>query len=89
MDEKETLQEDPRVAINLGPTEELSRVSIPSASEILMHHDVRIRVCSSGALITIGCKDIAFSTIEEALEEVNFYYKDPVESYKKWTKRFI
>jgi len=62
---------------------------VPSAGDILISNAVRIEVVDCGAIVKVGCKTIAFSTVEEALEQVNVHFKDPVASYKKWNQRFI
>jgi hypothetical protein len=62
---------------------------VPSAGDILISNAIRIEVVDCGATVKVGCKTIAFSTVEEALEQVNLYFKDPVASYKKWNNRFI
>lgn len=62
---------------------------LPSAGEILRSNEVCIEVLDCGAVVRVGCKRIAFSTVEEALEQVNLHFKDPVASYKKWNQRFI
>lgn len=62
---------------------------LPSAGDILISNAIRIEVVDCGATVSVGCKRIAFSTVEEALEQVNLHFKDPVASYKKWNNRFI
>ena len=62
---------------------------LPSAGEILRSNEVAIEVLDCGATVRVGCKKIAFSTVEEALKEINLYFKDTVFSYKKWNQRFI
>lgn len=62
---------------------------LPSAGEILRSNEVAIEVLDCGAVVRVGCKKIAFSTVEEALKEINLYFKDTVFSYKKWNQRFI
>lgn len=60
-----------------------------TAGDILKEYEVSIRVLDSGVIIRVGCKSIAFNSLEDALVHVNLYFKDPVTSYKKWTKLFI
>jgi hypothetical protein len=62
---------------------------VPSEGEILRSNEVCIEVLDCGAVVRVGCKKIAFSTVEEALKEINLYFKDTVFSYKKWNQRFI
>jgi hypothetical protein len=62
---------------------------VPNAAEILKDFPVSIKVLDCGAIINVGCKSIAFSTLQEALEQFNLHFIDPVASYKKWYQRFI
>jgi hypothetical protein len=55
---------------------------VPSAGDILISNAVRIEVVDCGAIVKVGCKTIAFSTVEEALEHliefnINFYLEKP------------
>lgn len=76
--------------IEAGYDEKLSEKEyVPSAGEILRSNEVSIEVLDCGATVRVGCKRIAFSTIEEALEQINIHFKDPVSSYRKWNQRFI
>ena len=61
---------------------------VPSAGDILKNYEVTIKPLDSGATVRVGCKTIAFTTLEDALENVNFYFKDPQTSYKHWMKEF-
>lgn len=76
--------------VEAGYDERLSKKEyVPSAGEILRSNEVSIEVLDCGAVVRVGCKKIAFSTVEEALKEINLYFKDTVFSYKKWNQRFI
>lgn len=76
--------------VEAGYDERLSEKEyVPSAGDILKEYEVSIRVLDSGVIIRVGCKSIAFNSLEDALVHVNLYFKDPVTSYKKWTKLFI
>ena len=61
---------------------------VPSAGDILKNYEVTIKPLDSGATVRVGCKTIAFSTLEAALIDVNLYFKDPQTSYKHWMKEF-
>jgi hypothetical protein len=90
MNEEEEQREMPMPEVQDGYDER----SVPKEYErtpgdILKENEVNIRVLDSGVLIRVGCKSIAFNSLEDALVHVNLYFKDPVTSYKKWTKLFI
>lgn len=61
---------------------------IPSKSEILREHVIELRFLSSGCVIRIGCKEIAFGTIEEAMVALNAYVRDPYTEGKEWKEKF-
>jgi hypothetical protein len=60
----------------------------PKRNEILRDHEIRIRFLSVGCVVGIGCKEIPFRSIKEAMEEVNKYVENPYEETKKWVKLF-
>ena len=87
MNEEATM---PMPEVEAGYYEKLGEKEyLPSAGEILRSNEVSIEVLDCGAVVRVGCKKIAFSTVEEALEQINIHFKDPVSSYKKWNQRFI
>lgn len=87
MNEEATM---PMPEVEAGYYERLgAKEYLPSAGEILRSNEVAIEVLDCGATVRVGCKKIAFSTVEEALEQINIHFKDPVSSYKKWNQRFI
>ena len=87
MNEEATM---PMPEVEAGYYERLgAKEYLPSAGEILRSNEVSIEVLDCGAVVRVGCKKIAFSTVEEALKEINLYFKDTVFSYKKWNQRFI
>ena len=59
---------------------------IPSADELRQRHQINIEFLSSGCVVRIGCKSIAFTNYQSALSEINEYVKDPLAAYKKWSK---
>lgn len=78
---------------NTVPTELMSEPmdfrEVPSTKYSLKDYELNIRFLSSGVLVSIGCKQIAFETIDRAMEEINAYVKNPKASYEKWNKIFI
>ena len=62
---------------------------VPSKGDILKDYEVSIKSLDSGVIVRVGCRSIAFNSLEDALVHVNLHFKDPVTSYKKWTKLFI
>ena len=59
---------------------------IPLKSEVLREYDVNIRFLNRGCVVKVGCKEIAFESIENAMAEINAYVANPWEEQKKWRK---
>lgn len=59
---------------------------IPTANQLREQYDITIQFFSSGCVVRVGCKSIAFTDPLAAMAEVTDYVKDPVASYKKWSK---
>ena len=60
----------------------------PSRSEALRDRRIEIEFLSIGCIIRVGCKSIPFTSVDEAMKQLNAYVKDPVTSQKVWNKRF-
>lgn len=68
-----------------GPTLEPTPMEYrPTDTELLREYDVKIRFCSRGMVIHVGCKEIPFTTVEEGMKEFNEYVNNPWEAQKKW-----
>lgn len=59
-----------------------------SKQEILQQYEVRIQFLSVGCIVNVGCKSIAFNSVNEAMKELNDYVENPRESSDKWYKKF-
>jgi hypothetical protein len=57
---------------------------IPSRSEVLREYDVRIKFLDRGCIVSVGCKEIAFESVDFAMVEINKYVANPYEVQKKW-----
>lgn len=60
----------------------------PSRQECLREYQVGIRFLTLGCIISVGCKEIPFSTIKEGMEALNQYVAKPYETKQIWEKRF-
>jgi hypothetical protein len=60
----------------------------PTRSQALRDYRVEIEFLSIGCVIRVGCKAVPFTSVDEAMKELNAYVKDPVTSQKVWNKRF-
>ena len=55
-----------------------------SKIESLREYQINMRFLSVGVVVSVGCKEIAFTTIKEAMEAVNKYVESPYEESKRW-----
>lgn len=61
---------------------------IPKKQELLREYEIRLRFLSVGCVISVGCKEIPFRSVSEAMDELNKYVENPYEVGKKWHKLF-
>ena len=54
--------------------------------DYLRDYEINIRFLSLGCIVRIGCKDVAFTSIEEAMQEVNEYIANPRLLEQKYNK---
>ena len=64
----------------------LSKEYRPSDNDILRQYEITLKYLSRGMIITIGCKQIAFSDNKEGLDALNAYINNPNEESDKWHK---
>ena len=60
----------------------------PSRMECLRDYEIGIRFLSRGCVINVGCKQVAFSTIKEAMNAFTDYINDPYTTRQIWEKKF-
>ena len=60
----------------------------PKKQELLREFEIRIKFLSVGCVVNVGCKEIPFRNIKEAMECINDYVNNPYEEGKKWGKIF-
>ena len=58
----------------------------PSNNEALKDYEITIRFLSRGCTVRVGCKEIAFEKVEEAIAELNNYVTNPYDQQQKWRK---
>jgi hypothetical protein len=54
--------------------------------ETLRNWEVTIKVLTVGCIISVGCKAIAFTSLDEGLKELQEYFKDPSAARAKWSE---
>ncbi len=60
----------------------------PSRMECLRNYEVKIRFLTIGCVISVGCKEIPFTSVKLAMECLNDYVERPYETCQIWEKRF-
>ena len=60
----------------------------PSRQECLRDYEVKIRFLTLGCIVSVGCKEIPFTTIKEGMEALNEYVEKPWETRQIWEKIF-
>lgn len=60
----------------------------PKKWEMLKEYEINIRFLSIGCVVSVGCKQIPFRDVNEAMDELNKYVNNPYEEEKKWRKLF-
>ena len=60
----------------------------PKKQELLREYEIRLRFLSVGCLVSVGCKDIPFRDIKEAMDYINKYVENPYEEGMKWREIF-
>ena len=71
-----------------GYDRELKKEYIPKKQELLREYEIRLRFLSVGCVVNVGCKEIPFRNVKEAMECVNEYVENPYEVGEKWRKIF-
>lgn len=56
--------------------------------QILEQYSIGIRFLSKGCIVEIGCKTIAFTTVEEAMQAIQYYVADPDTVGEYWRGQF-
>ena len=60
----------------------------PNKQQILREYTIELRFLSVGCVVRVGCKEIPFTNVSEAMEELNKYVSNPYEEGKRWNKIF-
>lgn len=68
------------------PVEDVPREYRQSKQQTLAEYEMRLQFLSRGCIVHVGCKSIAFETVESAMAEVNEYVTNPWDSQQKWRK---
>jgi ethanolamine utilization cobalamin adenosyltransferase len=58
----------------------------PSSKEALREYEVRIKFLGRGCVVSVGCQEIAFESVETAMAAINTYVANPCDEQKRWRK---
>jgi spore coat polysaccharide biosynthesis protein SpsF (cytidylyltransferase family) len=59
----------------------------PSKQDALQRYSINIEFMSRGCVIRVGCKNIPFSSTEEAMAELQKYFENPYDTQELWHKQ--
>ena len=85
---KMRMEDLPMRGYDREPEMELKKEYRPKKQELLREFEIRIKFLSVGCVVNVGCKEIPFRNIKEAMECINDYVNNPYEEGKKWGKIF-
>ncbi len=58
----------------------------PSNKEALREYEINIKFLSRGCVVRVGCKDISFESVQDAMAAIYTYVSNPWEEQQKWSK---
>jgi spore coat polysaccharide biosynthesis protein SpsF (cytidylyltransferase family) len=61
----------------------------PSKQDALQRYVINIEFMSRGCVIRVGCKNIPFSSTEEAIAELHKYFENPYDTQESWHKQLL
>ena len=56
--------------------------------QLLSRYSIKIDFLSRGCIVNIGCKNIPFEKVEDAITEINRYVNNPEEVEKEYNEKF-
>ena len=73
----------------LRATEPVPEPSRPlTRQQLLAEYRISIRFLAKGCIVEIGCKEIAFSSVQSAMSAINDYVEDPKKAGDYWRGEF-
>jgi hypothetical protein len=70
------------------PFPELSTSRPLTKQQLLAEYEIRIRFLAKGCVVSVGCKELAFGTIQGAMEAIEKYIEDPQNVGDYWRGQF-
>ena len=63
-------------------------VDSSNKQQLLSRYSIKIDFLSRGCVVNIGCKNIPFEKVEDAITEINRYINNPEEVEKEYNEKF-
>jgi hypothetical protein len=60
----------------------------PSKMEAFRNHEISIKFLNRGVIVTVGCKQIAYESVESFMKSFTAYMEDPFSVQESWLKFF-
>lgn len=70
------------------PEPTLHKYNPPTSQQLLSEYEIRIRFLAKGCVVSVGCKELAFSTVDEAMASIRSYVDDPKNVGDYWRGQF-
>lgn len=86
---QEQLEDQPeemQVPSTLQRNDEKLCMERPPRGEALRDYEINIKFLHRGCVVGVGCKSIAFESVENAMKEINAYVTNPYDEREKWYK---
>ena len=68
--------------------ESRTQLTYGSKQQLLSRYSIKIDFLSRGCIVNIGCKNIPFEKVEDAITEINRYVNNPEEVEKEYYEKF-
>ena len=86
MDDTICQGEQPTAAMNVDNCRKVQEKR--PRSESLQQYEVRIKFLSLGCIMSVGCREVPFTSIAEGMAALNAYVADPDGEVQKWNELF-
>ena len=70
------------------PTEVPHKYNPPTKQQLLSEYEIRIRFLAKGCVVSVGCKELAFSSVESAMSALQDYVNNPKIAGDFWKGQF-
>jgi len=85
MEESRPMMEESRPT---GNDVDMVKQDYRSKQETLRDYEINIRFLSVGCIVSVGCRQIPFTNVGDAMVEVNKYVQNPNQERERWYKIF-